>query len=65
LTHTHTPHFGDSTCKTLILSVVASCSLVGRVARLRGPEGLSGALVVAQARKLCQKPSAIDRVSRL
>jgi hypothetical protein len=45
--HTHTPHFGDSTCKTPILSVVANPSLVGRVARLRGPEGLSGALVVA------------------
>jgi hypothetical protein len=33
-THTHTPHFGDSTCKTLILSVVDRHSLVGRVARL-------------------------------
>jgi hypothetical protein len=29
-----TPHFGDSTCKTLILSVVARRSLVGKVARL-------------------------------
>jgi hypothetical protein len=32
--HTHTPYFGDSTCKTLFLNVVARCSLVGRVARL-------------------------------
>jgi hypothetical protein len=32
--HTHTPHFGDSTCKDLFLSVVARRSLVGRVARL-------------------------------
>jgi hypothetical protein len=30
----HTPQFGDSTCKALILSVVARHSLVGRVARL-------------------------------
>jgi hypothetical protein len=30
----HTPHFGDSTCKTPILSVEARRSLVGRVARL-------------------------------
>jgi hypothetical protein len=30
----HTPHFGNSTCKGLILSVVARSSLVGRVARL-------------------------------
>jgi hypothetical protein len=30
----HTPHFGDSTCKALILTVVARRSLVGRVARL-------------------------------
>jgi hypothetical protein len=30
----HTPHFGDSTCKALILSVVARRSLVGKVARL-------------------------------
>jgi hypothetical protein len=35
----HIPHFGDSTCKALILSVVARRSLVGAVARLRGPEG--------------------------
>jgi hypothetical protein len=33
-THTHTPHFGDFTCKALIFSVVARHSLVGRVARL-------------------------------
>jgi hypothetical protein len=33
-THTHTPHFGESTCKTLFLSVVVRHSLVGRVARL-------------------------------
>jgi hypothetical protein len=31
---THTPHLGDSTCKDLILSVVARRSLVGREARL-------------------------------
>jgi hypothetical protein len=31
---THTPHFEDSTCKALFLSVVARRSLVGRVARL-------------------------------
>jgi hypothetical protein len=30
----HTPHFGDSTCKAPILSVVARHSLVGRMARL-------------------------------
>jgi hypothetical protein len=30
----HTPHFVDSTCKALILSVVAKRSLVGRVVRL-------------------------------
>jgi hypothetical protein len=61
----HTPHFGDSTCKALILSVVARCSLVGGVARLRGPEGLSKALLVARARKLCRNPSGSNRVSRL
>jgi hypothetical protein len=33
-THTHTPHFGDSTFKALFLSVVARRSLVGRVVRL-------------------------------
>jgi hypothetical protein len=32
--NTHTPHFRDSTCKALILSVVARRNLVGRVARL-------------------------------
>jgi hypothetical protein len=32
--HTHTPHFGDSTCKALFLSVVARHSLVRRVVRL-------------------------------
>jgi hypothetical protein len=31
---TNTPHIGDSTCKGLILSVVARHSHVGRVARL-------------------------------
>jgi hypothetical protein len=31
---THTPLHGNSTCKALILSVVARRSLVGRVARL-------------------------------
>jgi hypothetical protein len=36
---THTTHFGDSTCKTPIFSVVARRSLVGRVVRLWGPEG--------------------------
>jgi hypothetical protein len=36
----HTPHFGDYTCKALILSVVARCSLVKRVVRLWGPEDL-------------------------
>jgi hypothetical protein len=30
----HTPHFGNSTCKALILSVVARRSLIGRVGRL-------------------------------
>jgi hypothetical protein len=37
---THTPHFVDSTCKALFLSVVARRSLVSRVARLYGPKGL-------------------------
>jgi hypothetical protein len=32
--HTHTPHFGDCTCKATILSVVARRSHVRRVARL-------------------------------
>jgi hypothetical protein len=31
---THAPHFGNSNCKALILSVVARHSLVRRVARL-------------------------------
>jgi hypothetical protein len=31
---THKPHFGDFICKALFLSVVARCSLVGRVVRL-------------------------------
>jgi hypothetical protein len=30
----YTPHFGDSTCKAPILSVVARRSLIGRVVRL-------------------------------
>jgi hypothetical protein len=30
----HTPHFGDCTCKALILSIVARRNLVGKVARL-------------------------------
>jgi hypothetical protein len=46
--HTHTPHFEDSNCKAPILSVVARCSLVERVARLYGPEGLP----------TCQRPSS-------
>jgi hypothetical protein len=33
--------------------------------RVGGPPELSGALLIAQARKLCQNPSASDRVSRL
>jgi hypothetical protein len=33
-THTHTPHFRDSTYKAPILSVLARLSLVGKVARL-------------------------------
>jgi hypothetical protein len=32
--HTHTPYFRDSTCKAPILSILARCSLVRRVARL-------------------------------
>jgi hypothetical protein len=36
----HTPHFGNCTCKTLILSAVARRNLVGRVVRLWGSEGL-------------------------
>jgi hypothetical protein len=31
---THTPHYGDFTCKAHILSVVTRCNLVGRVVRL-------------------------------
>jgi hypothetical protein len=38
---THTPHFGYSTCKAPILSVVASCSLLERVVRLWQLEVLS------------------------
>jgi hypothetical protein len=38
--NTHTPLLRNSTCKTLILSVVAWCSLAGRVARLWGSEVL-------------------------
>jgi hypothetical protein len=45
---THIPHFGDSTCQAPILSVVARRSLVGRVARLSGLEGLPA----------CQEPSS-------
>jgi hypothetical protein len=37
---THTPLHGNSTCKALILSLVARHSLVERVVRLWGPEGL-------------------------
>jgi hypothetical protein len=33
-THTHTPHFGDSTCKAPILTVIARHRLVGRVVNL-------------------------------
>jgi hypothetical protein len=36
---THKPHFGDSTCKAPIISVVARRSLVERVVRLCWPEG--------------------------
>jgi hypothetical protein len=36
----YTPHFRNSTYKALILSVVIRSSLVGRVVRLWGPEGL-------------------------
>jgi hypothetical protein len=43
-----TPHFGDSTCKALVLSVVARHSLIGRVPRLWGPEGLPA----------CREPSS-------
>jgi hypothetical protein len=48
LTHTHTPDFGDSTCKAPIFSVVVRRNLVERVARLWGSEGLS----------VCQEPSS-------
>jgi hypothetical protein len=58
----HTPHFGDSTCKALILSVVARRSLVSRVVRLWGPPGLSGALLVARAWKFYWNPFRIDGV---
>jgi hypothetical protein len=34
---THTPCYGDSTCKPPIISAVARCSLVRRVVRLWGP----------------------------
>jgi hypothetical protein len=44
----HTLHFGDSTYKAPILSVVARHSLVGRVVRLWGLEGLPA----------CQEPSS-------
>jgi hypothetical protein len=30
----HTPHLGNSTCKALILSVVSSRRIIGRVVRL-------------------------------
>jgi hypothetical protein len=45
---TRTPLHGNSTCKALILSVVARSSLVGRVARLCELEGLPA----------CQEPSS-------
>jgi hypothetical protein len=45
---THTT-FGDSTCRAPILSVVDRRSLVERVVRLRGPEGLPA----------CRKPSSL------
>jgi hypothetical protein len=59
---THTPYFGDSICKALILSVAARCSLVGRVVRLWGIPSLSGAFLVAWVRKLCWNPLGIDGV---
>jgi hypothetical protein len=58
----HTPHFRDSTCKALILSIVARRSLVRRVAGLWGSEGLSGALLIAQVRKLCRNPFGLNGV---
>jgi hypothetical protein len=61
----YTPHFGDSTCKALILSVIARRSLVRRVMRLWGPEGLTGTLLVDRVQKLCRNPSGSDRVSQL
>jgi hypothetical protein len=45
---THTTHFGDSTCIALFLSVVARRSLVGRVVRLWGLDGLP----------VCREPSS-------
>jgi hypothetical protein len=44
----HTPLHGNSSCKALILSLVARRSLVGRVVRLWGLEGLPA----------CQEPSS-------
>jgi hypothetical protein len=58
----HTPHFGDSTCKALILSVVARHSLVGRVARLWGPKGLLGAPLIARAWKLYRNSFGFDGI---
>jgi hypothetical protein len=46
---THTPQFGNSTCKALILRVVARLILVGRVARLWGLEALP----------VCREPSSL------
>jgi hypothetical protein len=43
-----TPHFGDSTCKALILRVEGRCGLIKRVERLWGPEGLPS----------CREPSS-------
>jgi hypothetical protein len=58
---TYTPLLGNFTCKALILSVIARHRLVGRVVRLWGPLGLSGALLIAWAWKLCWNPSRFER----
>jgi hypothetical protein len=51
----HTPHFGNSTCKAPILSVVGRHSFVGRVERLWGTEGLPA----------CREPSSSSSVEGL
>jgi hypothetical protein len=52
---THTPHFRDSTCKVLFFCAIARHILVGRVARLWGPEGLLA----------CQEPPHSSSVETL